>query len=303
MLVGGAIGGTVVGAQAVKSYASFASDLKKAGLTPKEAREIMKKSTDTFVNGSENNPHTEEAVKRNAKIARSNDYKALNREVVKHGKTLQEYGSKPNPDAELLSRAEVYAEQNVAHAKEIEPAITEEMHSLEDGSRKLVGLEHNIKGKGSMARKIANDATDWYGGDLEQAAGDVNDSVRYTLICDEKTMATDVEECMTALKKDGYKVVEFKNSYGNKEVPYKGINTTVETPDGSRFELQFHTEESFSVKEETTHTFYEIGRNKGVSTEYEEKLANGLSKSASNQVDSPYLDEVGKKYPKGSFVD
>ena len=38
---------------------------------------------------------------------------------------------------------------------------------------------------------------------------------------------------------------------------YKGVNSRWKTPDGGRFELQFHTPESFYAKEQLTHRSYE----------------------------------------------
>lgn len=38
---------------------------------------------------------------------------------------------------------------------------------------------------------------------------------------------------------------------------YQGINTVFVTPDGNPFELQFHTPESLSMKEEECHSSYE----------------------------------------------
>jgi hypothetical protein len=50
-----------------------------------------------------------------------------------------------------------------------------------------------------------------------------------------------------------------KNSWKDQE--YKGINTRWVTPDGERFELQFHTPESYHAKQEVTHQAYERARN------------------------------------------
>jgi len=46
-----------------------------------------------------------------------------------------------------------------------------------------------------------------------------------------------------------------KNWWTNPE--YKGINTRWVTPDGQRFEVQFHTPDSFHAKHYVTHAAYE----------------------------------------------
>jgi len=50
-----------------------------------------------------------------------------------------------------------------------------------------------------------------------------------------------------------------RNSWGDPE--YKGINTRWVTPEGQRFEVQFHTPESYHAKQEITHEAYERIRN------------------------------------------
>ncbi len=46
-----------------------------------------------------------------------------------------------------------------------------------------------------------------------------------------------------------------KNSWTDPE--YKGINTRWVNPEGQRFEVQFHTAESFHAKHQVTHVAYE----------------------------------------------
>lgn len=54
-----------------------------------------------------------------------------------------------------------------------------------------------------------------------------------------------------------------RNSWA--EPQYKGINTRWATPEGRRFEVQFHTRESFHAKHEVTHLAYERLRQSGAS--------------------------------------
>jgi hypothetical protein len=55
-----------------------------------------------------------------------------------------------------------------------------------------------------------------------------------------------------------------RNSWADPQ--YKGINTRWATPEGQRFEVQFHTRESFHAKHEVTHLAYERLRQPGAST-------------------------------------
>ena len=56
---------------------------------------------------------------------------------------------------------------------------------------------------------------------------------------------------MARLESCGHKMYQSKNSWG--EVEYKGINTRWVTQEGQRFEVQFHTPESFHAKQNITH--------------------------------------------------
>ena len=62
--------------------------------------------------------------------------------------------------------------------------------------------------------------------------------------------------CGADLSLAGYQMTYSKNHWLD-DPQYKGINSRWETPDGGRFELQFHTQESFYAKEVLTHRSYD----------------------------------------------
>lgn len=131
------------------------------------------------------------------------------------------------------------------------------------GEGELAGLGFRMKSPTSMARKIALTATgriDKSGSPLHtQIAASLTDTIRYTdevrspdqLVGEARTVAQN-------LRQRGYRIVEAESFYAEGAV-YKGLHTTVETPEGLRFELQFHSKESLEVKEgpEGIHVFYE----------------------------------------------
>ena len=57
----------------------------------------------------------------------------------------------------------------------------------------------------------------------------------------------------------GYKTTIVKNTWDAPNASYRGINTTVESPDGVKFEMQYHTPESYAMKDHT-HKLYEEQR-------------------------------------------
>ena len=138
------------------------------------------------------------------------------------------------------------------------------MKSFAVNGSKLIGLEHSLKSIESLSRKIlsvhlmslktANVKT------LESiVTNEIADSVRYTLVCDEANYVEQVKQTIQGLIAKGYQLKVFRNTWHSNT--YKGVNTNFIAPDGTVFELQFHTDTSYAVKGEMTHTFYEIIRN------------------------------------------
>ena len=159
---------------------------------------------------------------------------------------------------EDIDKSTAYAKEIREKAKNNEPKVTEILHSLEDASAHLTGLEHKLKEVDSTARKIIFDHNH-SGVSLEQAKDNIGDGLRYTMIIDEDHYTEKAQSTLQTLKDQGYRIVNPKNKW-NSPV-YKGLNCGIISPDGCVFELQFHTDKSFDVKEDKTHLVYEIRRN------------------------------------------
>lgn len=54
--------------------------------------------------------------------------------------------------------------------------------------------------------------------------------------------------------------MKLKNTWLDEMNPYNGINVQIEAPNGQIFELQFHTPESFELKNGILHDLYEQQR-------------------------------------------
>ena len=124
--------------------------------------------------------------------------------------------------------------------------------------------EENIREK--IIRDYKHDGTS-----IEDAAESIGDSVRYTLIVDEDSYTKKAISSLKKLKELGYKIDNPKNTWNSPL--YKGLNCSIIAPNGTKFELQIHTEKSFQVKEQDTHLIYEIRRNENANEE-----ARALSK-------------------------
>ena len=223
----------------------------------------------------------------------------LEQYAMDNGTTLKQMGelSLENISLESKDQAKSFANEVYETAAKREPEITEIMKSLEGDTVHLAGLEHKLKGKESLERKIITDAfgkltlpasnSDIYKY-LKTASDEISDSVRYTLVIDEAEYVDKIKECLSSLEQQGYTINKFKNFWGDKK--YQGINVQVVTPDGLKFELQFHTEQSLKAKEKS-HFYYDIARNATNPLVTEEIM------SKANQVQA--MDQVLVKIPEG----
>lgn len=73
-------------------------------------------------------------------------------------------------------------------------------------------------------------------------------------------MTCGLEKTLKDLEDKGYTVLKIKNTWLDDLRPYKGINVHIEAPSGQMFELQFHTPESFEMKNGVLHNLYEQRR-------------------------------------------
>lgn len=127
-----------------------------------------------------------------------------------------------------------------------EERVTPALTSISEAAGgKMVGLDYRLKSVESLTRKI-------------EANPDmvVNDALRYTMTFERENFTSGVRGAMSQMSEQGYELSALRNSFKD-GVPYKGINTTYRTSDGELFELQFHTPESFDMKQNVNHEFYE----------------------------------------------
>lgn len=144
-------------------------------------------------------------------------------------------------------------------ARAVEPRITELLETLAGrfGGR-MVGLDYRFKSKESLARKISGE---WAGSGRQyysEVGEQIKDVLRYTTVFPEATYAEGVRATRAELAAQGFSEVKFNNTWGS--TGYQGINAVYQTPQGFKFELQFHTDESHRAKETGTHQLYEEWR-------------------------------------------
>jgi hypothetical protein len=170
------------------------------------------------------------------------------------GYTLKDPKNKQSTTAS--KEAQQLAESKRNDGLKSEPAITKAMIDLANANgATMVGLDHRLKSEDSLARKIDDDAKNEFDGNREAAAENINDSVRYTMQFSADSYSESVASTLKDLEEQGYEM-RVKNFWqeGN---AYKGINVAVTAGDGTKFELQFHTAQSFDIKENEAHSLYE----------------------------------------------
>lgn len=110
----------------------------------------------------------------------------------------------------------------------------------------LVGLADRLKTPGSLMRKLITDAVRIPAASAPQIASNVDDALRYSVQIPAEHYAPVVRQVHRGLKAAGYREVRWKNRWPGKG--YRGINSTWREPrSGHRFEVQFHTPESYAA--------------------------------------------------------
>jgi hypothetical protein len=120
----------------------------------------------------------------------------------------------------------------------------------------LEGFKYRLKGEDRLKEKVADGlATAAPDATPADVLREIPDAIRYTFCMEPKNYTTGYHDAKDGLERRGYEMYQCKNFWSDPE--YKGINTRWVTPDGQRFEVQFHTPESFHAKHHVTHQAYE----------------------------------------------
>jgi hypothetical protein len=149
------------------------------------------------------------------------------------------------------------AERVAARAQEVEATTSPLLQKVADeAGGKLQGFDFRLKTVESIASKIARKQEKMpLATDAERAAT-ITDSVRYTVEFPPESYVDGTKRTLESFKKQGFDVAEQENFWGGGDA-YDGLHVLLQTKDGFRFEVQFHTPESFVLKMETLHVLYE----------------------------------------------
>jgi hypothetical protein len=183
----------------------------------------------------------------------------------------------PDPAAEREAAIQELADQTMARAAAHEPEVSRILQAVAAGlGGTMAGFEHRLKKRDSVIRKIRSRLPD----DPAAAVASViiDDALRYTLQVDDEPQGRHAEAIRTTfaeLEAAGHTVQRVKN-YWPRGDNYSGVNAVLLAPDGLPWELQFHTADSFRVKQET-HALYEEMRDDATPTERKRDLFRQLA--------------------------
>ena len=170
------------------------------------------------------------------------------------------------------SEAEFLSKRILDKISRVEPKITKDMQRIA-GNNTLAGLEFRKKTVDSLTRKIITDSQT-ENISLAEAASKINDALRYTTILNVDTFAKDYLSMKQRLIKEGFEIVKVKNTWLT-DGPYKGVNTVLKKY-GINFEMQYHTQESFDLKNGPLHELYEKRRLPSTTKAEKYKLDNEM---------------------------
>ncbi|HEY6313704.1 MAG TPA: hypothetical protein VIY52_23270 [Streptosporangiaceae bacterium] len=177
---------------------------------------------------------------------------------------------RPEPDRDGSSQPTAEREADTTEAigrvREVEPAISADVRTVEQENRYggwLEGFNCRLKDEDRLKEKIAEKLRFQPDREEGEIIREIPDAIRYTFCLRSESYTAGYYDIKQRLEDREYEMYYSKNWWTNPE--YKGINTRWVTPDGQRFEVQFHTPESFHAKQHITHAAYERIRDRRTS--------------------------------------
>ncbi len=216
----------------------------------------------------------------------------------KTGNSLQGYRNlnsiTPTAIGQVLVDLQDVIELLFSRAKATETKITPLLRDFASTYEcELSGLAHRFKSKDSLERKLtsrlrsileSNKRHPLYIPKLPEVIHEVDDVLRYTLVCSTGEYVGLTERLVEALKKTlGAETELF--SFWEAGSTYFGVNIFV-TMDNFTFEIQMHTNESWDVKQNESHQVYEGFRN--LENNRARLILYGAMKEIWNTVPIPY---------------
>jgi hypothetical protein len=154
----------------------------------------------------------------------------------------------------------------IGRIREAEPDLSADAQAVEQENEHggwLEGFEFRLKGEDRLKEKVAERLEGESDKSPAAILRKIYDVIRYTFCFQPENYTEGYYDVKERFESHGHQMYFSEDSWTNPE--YKGINTRWVTPQGHRFEVQFHTPESFHAKHHVTHLAYERIRTQGTS--------------------------------------
>ena len=154
----------------------------------------------------------------------------------------------------------------IGRVREAEPELSADAQAIEQENKHggwLEGFKDRLKGKDRLEEKVAEKLEAEPRMTAAAALREVADAIRFTYCFQPEDYTRGYYDMKERFESRGHEMYYSKNYWADPE--YKGINTRWLTAEGQRFEVQFHTPDSFHAKNHVTHLAYERPRDTSTS--------------------------------------
>lgn len=182
-------------------------------------------------------------------------------------------------------QASVRAQREASRARAEEKEITPIAVSVADALRSA-GIEVRMP---HLARRLRSESslTDQLIGTQvprEPGAQLIGTAVRHVFECSDRHFARAFKKAILAFDERGYPEVSTTNGFRTRSPTFVGIKTEVATPDGYRFEVEFHTADSYQAKINNHDTYKELQKLQELQREGREPVSQSIAEQLLERV-------------------
>ncbi|MGA4049337.1 XopAD/skwp family type III secretion system effector [Ralstonia nicotianae] len=160
------------------------------------------------------------------------------------------------PPLEIAQAARQLGER----ARQMDRRITPMLRKVvQDAGAALAGERLRLKSEDSLIEKIRQLVARKRMA-LRQVLPSINDALRYSVVLPPDRFAEGSRRIQAALDAQGHVRTKLTNHFTKAPEPFSAVNVTLRSPEGHLWEIQFHTRESFALKERYHDLYKELHR-------------------------------------------